>query len=52
MFPYILLGIVLLLLIILIANIRIVPQASAWERIVPHGLQDSTGRFLLLTRLP
>ena len=30
MFPYILLGIVLLILIILIANIRIVPQASAY----------------------
>ena len=45
MFPYILLGIVLLLLIILIANIRIVPQASAYviQRLGAYRTTWSTG---------
>ena len=45
MFPYILLGIVLLILIILIANIRIVPQASAYviQRLGAYRTTWSTG---------
>lgn len=45
MFPYILLGIVLLVLIILIANIRIVPQASAYviQRLGAYRTTWSTG---------
>ncbi len=45
MFPYILLGIVLLLLIILIANIRIVPQASAYviQRLGAYRTTWTTG---------
>lgn len=45
MFPYILLGIFLLILIILIANIRIVPQASAYviQRLGAYRTTWSTG---------
>lgn len=45
LFPYILLGIVLLILIILIANIRIVPQASAYviQRLGAYRTTWSTG---------
>lgn len=45
MFPYILLGIVLLISIILIANIRIVPQASAYviQRLGAYRTTWSTG---------